>query len=381
MMGNFFLIVFYLCTPALIIFLCQRYQWLDKIGPVLLSYIIGMAAGNMGLIKSVTGVKPIQENISAFAILVAIPLLFFSLNIRQWKHLAFKAGIALVTGILSALTSVTVGYYLTGGHLPDGWKIAGMLVGVYTGGTPNLAALQIALKVDANTYIALNTIDILVSAIYFMFLLSFGKTLLRRFLPKFKPIDEKGVEIHQSVQLNYKAVASIKYMVSLAKALILAIGVAAISLGFSFMFTGRISMLIIILSITSISIVLSLINQVNQLHNTFESGMYLILIFSLVVASQADFGQFRQIPFLLFQFMAIAVFGSLLLHVLMAKIFKVDADTLMAASTGLINSPPFVPVIAANLKNKDVIISGITIGIIGYAIGNYLGIGLAYFLK
>jgi len=163
--------------------------------------------------------------------------------------------------------------------------------------------------------------------------------------------------------------------------LILAIGVAAISLGFSFMFTGRISMLIIILSITSISIVLSLINQVNQLHNTFESGMYLILIFSLVVASQADFGQFRQIPFLLFQFMAIAVFGSLLLHVLMAKIFKVDADTLMAASTGLINSPPFVPVIAANLKNKDVIISGITIGIIGYAIGNYLGIGLAYFLK
>ena len=33
------------------------------------------------------------------------------------------------------------------------------------------------------------------------------------------------------------------------------------------------------------------------------------------------------------------------------------------------------------LKNKDVIITGITVGIIGYVIGNYLGVGLGYFLK
>ena len=36
---------------------------------------------------------------------------------------------------------------------------------------------------------------------------------------------------------------------------------------------------------------------------------------------------------------------------------------------------------AAALKNKEVIITGITVGIIGYIIGNYLGVGLGYFLK
>jgi uncharacterized membrane protein len=36
---------------------------------------------------------------------------------------------------------------------------------------------------------------------------------------------------------------------------------------------------------------------------------------------------------------------------------------------------------AGALKNKDVIITGITVGILGYVIGNYLGVALGYFLK
>jgi uncharacterized membrane protein len=44
-------------------------------------------------------------------------------------------------------------------------------------------------------------------------------------------------------------------------------------------------------------------------------------------------------------------------------------------------SPPFVPAVAAALKNKSIIISGLTTGIVGYAIGNYLGISLAYLFR
>jgi uncharacterized membrane protein len=44
-------------------------------------------------------------------------------------------------------------------------------------------------------------------------------------------------------------------------------------------------------------------------------------------------------------------------------------------------SPLFVPVIAAAIGNKKVIVSGLTVGIIGYAIGNYLGYIVAEVLK
>jgi uncharacterized membrane protein len=65
----------------------------------------------------------------------------------------------------------------------------------------------------------------------------------------------------------------------------------------------------------------------------------------------------------------------------LAALFKIDADNVIIVSTALTCSPPFVPVVAGALKNKEIIISGITVGIIGYAIGNYLGVFIAYLFK
>jgi len=60
---------------------------------------------------------------------------------------------------------------------------------------------------------------------------------------------------------------------------------------------------------------------------------------------------------------------------------KVDSDTHLIAITALIFSPPFVPVVAAILKNKQVIMTGMLVGIVGWVIGNYVGIGFAYLMQ
>ncbi|MBQ5639843.1 MAG: DUF819 family protein, partial [Bacteroidales bacterium] len=52
---------------------------------------------------------------------------------------------------------------------------------------------------------------------------------------------------------------------------------------------------------------------------------------------------------------------------------KIDADTTVITSNTLINSPITVPMIAASMKNKNAIIPGITNGVMGFAVGNYLG--------
>ena len=72
---------------------------------------------------------------------------------------------------------------------------------------------------------------------------------------------------------------------------------------------------------------------------------------------------------------------SLALQLLMAKLFKVDADTAVIASVTYINSPPFVPMIAASMKNSRVLMPGLSIGIVGYAVGNYLGVLVAQLLS
>jgi uncharacterized membrane protein len=114
---------------------------------------------------------------------------------------------------------------------------------------------------------------------------------------------------------------------------------------------------------------------------TFQLGQYLMFIFCLVIGSLADLkAMVNAMPAILI-YTGIVIYGCLLLHILFAAIFRIDTDTVIITNVAGIFSAPFVPVVASALKNKDVILSGIIAGIIGLAIGNYLGISYAYFLK
>jgi uncharacterized membrane protein len=163
--------------------------------------------------------------------------------------------------------------------------------------------------------------------------------------------------------------------------IIFAVSFAGSNIGF-FHLSSEGKKIFIILSITTLSISGSFIGWLNRIEKTFQLGMYFILVFSFAVASMANLGTMFSIGFLgLFAYISYAYFGTLLLHIILSKIFRINADDFLITTTAFVFSPPFVPVVAGALKNKDVIITGITVGIIGYVIGNYLGVGLGYFLK
>ena len=118
----------------------------------------------------------------------------------------------------------------------------------------------------------------------------------------------------------------------------------------------------------------SFIRPVREMKQSYDIGMYFIYIFCITVASMADLSKLDLAGGLgLMGYLLVAVFGSLMLQVIFAKIFRIDSDMMVIASVTYINSPPFVPMMAAAMKNKDVLIPGLTIGVIGYAAGNYLG--------
>jgi uncharacterized membrane protein len=137
-----------------------------------------------------------------------------------------------------------------------------------------------------------------------------------------------------------------------------------------------------VLTITTLAIVASIIRPVNRIEKTFQLGLYLILVFSLTVASMADLKtMFGKGMLDLVLFITWCYFGSLVLHIILARIFKIDADNFLITATAFIFSPPFVPLVANALKNKDVIITGIAGGVVGYMLGNYFGFTLAHILE
>ena len=137
----------------------------------------------------------------------------------------------------------------------------------------------------------------------------------------------------------------------------------------------------VILFITSFGITLSFVPRIKNIKKTFQLGMYFILIFCLAASSTADISKLTNISISLFYYVGLAMFGSHILHVFIARIFKIDADTVIISGAALICSPPFVPVVAGAIKNREVILTGLMVGITGYAIGNYLGVLVAYILK
>ena len=72
---------------------------------------------------------------------------------------------------------------------------------------------------------------------------------------------------------------------------------------------------------------------------------------------------------------------SVILHIIFSRITKVPGDLFTVAHVGLLCSPPFIPPIVGAMKNKKVLISGIVIGLVGYAVGTYIGVLLFTLFK
>ncbi|WP_025864658.1 DUF819 family protein [Prolixibacter bellariivorans] len=169
--------------------------------------------------------------------------------------------------------------------------------------------------------------------------------------------------------------------IPLLKAFALAVVIFALAGGASFLFPESYQVPVVMLLITTLGLGASFVPAFNRIEKSFELGMYLVLVFSVVVASMVSIPDLINGAPTLFYYVTMVIFGSLILQVILSRIFKIDTDTVIITSTALICSPPFVPVVAGALHNRRIVVPGLTVGIIGYAIGNYLGFVIAELLK
>lgn len=416
------LVLFYFMFPLIIIYLCKRWSVLKKLGTIVLAYGFGLLLGssgffpegsnqyklalqgkaslpgaeiermiNEGLIpaedKFVNQIATVQDIIPSIVVPLAFPLLLFSLNIKRWLKYAKKGFISVALAIIAGLVMVTAGFFIWKDSIPESWKLAGMFEGIYTGGTPNFVAIKMALNVDPNLFVIVSTYDMVIGAGLVLFFITIAPRIFRFILPKFT--EKKGISVEAEAIAketenldDFSGMLNKKTFIPLLKALGISVIIFALAGGLSFALPMLPQMVVVIISITTLAILTSLIKSVNKIEKTFQLGMYLILVFSLTIASMADLKSMFGIGMLnLILFITWCYFGSLILHLILAKIFKVDADNFLITATAFIFSPPFVPLVANALKNKDVIVTGITGGIIGYILGNYFGVALAYFLK
>ena len=379
MIGNILLLIFYLVAPAGILFICRKNKVFGKIGPVLTLYLLGVAVANIGIFPTEeTEYKKLfdfMESFSGALIPLALPMILFGCNFKKFS-LGKSLG-AFVIGAFSSVTFVFAGYLFFKDNLgQEGAVMGASLTGQYLGGAANLAAIKQMLGLSSENFIILTTCNLIVSFFYLMFLMGGGVKLARWIVGK-RGGKEQNVIVEEYTEENpYKEFGKKKSLIQLGKVFVAALVVMGISVYIGKLLgkNGEISMVALILSITTLSLLLTSWKEVRTWDKSYDAGMYLIYVFCLVMATMADLSKIdwnQSLYILLFQ--AVIIFGSLLLTILLAKLLRVDADTAVITSDTLINSPLCVPMIAATMKNKDVIMVGIANGLLGYAVGNYIG--------
>lgn len=379
-------VVFCLVAPVIIIWLGERHPIVDKIGAAIISYTVGIVAGNIGRLlglvpQTATG---LLDTFSSVAVAIALPLIYFSLDMRTWGRAGPKALLSFAIEIVAVLVASSAGYLVFRGVVgPESNRVAGMLVGVYTGGTINLAAIGTALGVSAPLYVAANTADMAISGLYLLFVMTVGRRVLWLVLPKSKPAAGPGETDSDRVAADGRSYAGIfrrSVILPLLAALALAVLIAGAGLALTFLLPGQWGTITAILAISTLGIGASFIPRVRTIPKTHQLGQYFIFAFCMAIGMMSDVVALVSAAPAMLGFVSIAVFGSLLLHVAGAAIFRIDTDTVIITSVAGVYSPPFVPMVCSSLKNRDVLVPGIITGIIGWVLGSYLGIGLSFLL-
>lgn len=379
MIGNILLIIFYLVAPAGVLFICRKNKIFNKIGPVLTLYLLGVLVANIGIFPTKEAeynkLFGLMESFSEILIPLALPMILFGCNFKKFS--LGKSLKAFVIGALSVVAFVIIGYVVFKEKLGDEGAIMGAsLTGQYLGGAANLAAVKQMLGLSSENFIILTTCNLIVSFFYLMFLMGGGVKLARYIVGK-RGKKEQNVNIEEYTEENpYKDFGKKKSLIQLGKVFIASIIVMGISVYIGTLAGGGkgISMVALILSITTLSLLLTGWKEVRTWDKSYDAGMYLIYVFCLVMATMADLSKIdwnQSLYILIYQ--AVIIFGSLFLTILFARLFRINADDAVITSDTLINSPLCVPMIAATMKNKDVIMVGIANGLLGYAVGNYVG--------
>ncbi|MCR5588621.1 MAG: DUF819 family protein [Bacteroidales bacterium] len=370
--------------PLLILWLTWRFPLLNKAGTIIIAYVIGCVLGLTGLIPDTPEIHKVQTDIATYTIPFAIPLLLFSADIKSWTKLAPSFIKSTLLGILGCCLAIVIGFFIChGGDKETFASIGGMLTGLYTGGNANLASIKVALGVDDTVYIITSAYSTLLSAVYLIFVILFGKRTLRLLLPDF-PYDKNNsggaVTVKNYDNELFYGLFTKKHLSTLARSLGLTVVIIGISAGIAALCPKSMFQTIFILGISTLAIIASTNKRVRSMERTFEAGTYFILVFSIAVASQVNTNTIGNIDPRIFLFISIATLGSLLLHVLLSALFRIDTDTTLASSISLICSPPFVPVVAGAVRNKAIVGPGIAVGLFGYAVGTYVGFFLAKLL-
>lgn len=380
--------VYILCVLFLVILLANwlaRRRYFRQVGAVILVILAGAILANLGLIPSSHNAPPLYDGIFAYAAPLAIFFLLLEVRLRDLRYAGMPMILMFLVGSAATVAAVVLGYWIwnPAGHgVQMAPAIAGMYTGTYIGGSANLNAIALHYQVnkEGTLFAAVNAVDNLVGTPWMLATIVLPP-ILRKWIPRKKNIapELKGLsdEELRAMSAQQSAQVSIPHL-----ALLLALGFGTLFL--SNQVHAWVPAIPSILVLTSIALLLAQFSFVQSLGGARLLGMILILLFLAVVGAFCDLQAVQQSGSVAGR-LVLWVLSIILLHGLIiftvGGLFKQDWDLVAIASNANIGGSTSAPVCAAALGRPDLQLPGLLAGSLGNAIGTYIGLFVAEWLK
>jgi len=357
----------------------QKFKIFKYIGPALTVIVLGMILVNLHIVP---GNQDVYGVIITYCVPMSISIYLLNVNLKELAKLSGKELAALVSAVFSVCLMAALFGVIFGGMMPEGWKIAGMFVGTYTGGSGNRTAIAVGLDAANDTIAAANAADYVIG-MPTLFLMFAAPALFQnvKFLKKLWPfeLEEKervGEGDHPVLMGDEKW--SIK---DIAWLLAISIFIVTIATKLSAFFPSDFASAGRVLLISTFSIIAAQIPFVNRLRGNINLGLFFGMMYLAIIGFSVDLASFFGSTMIITVFCFCVIIGSILLHLLISRFLKVPYEYVILGITGAIADGTTASLVASSAKWNRLISVGLLMGVVGGVCGNYAGILVAYLIR
>lgn len=354
----------------------ERRRWGQQLGGPLVLLACAMALANAGIIPHKA---PLYDGVAQYLVPAAIPLLLLR---ADFSTIFSESGPTLVAFLIA--TAATVVGAFVGAWLIDMGplepQIAGTITSSYIGGSLNYVATAhaVGLEQHASVYTAGLSADA-VGAVFFLVALMSLPALrfVRRAMPSRFIGDDAETSTGEAAAMPSQAAPF--SLPRAANGLAISLVVCATSAWLTRL-AGLPSLYILVVTVLSLLVANLATPIVRHVTADFEIGTLFMYLFFVCIGAGASLADVvgAALPILLFIVVMVAV--HLVILVIVGRLFRLDLAEVMIASNACILGPAPAAALAAGKGWQPLVAPGILVGMFGYAIATFIGVGITALL-
>ena len=375
--------------------------WLDykipalgRVGASLLALALGALLSNLGLIP---GASPVYDTIAGPVTMLAIAWLLLAVNLSDLGRAGPHMVGAFVLAALGTALGAFVGAFIFADFLGENtWKLAGTLTGTYSGGSVNFTSVATGVELPASLFSGATAADATTTGIWLAATLLLP-TWIGRFYP---PVPTSalavdgaaiaaGAEDDRHAQHPFfqrESISTMDLAKLMAAALLLLAGSQLLadwlgSLAQSGRVPGWVGEISTVLWLTTFALILGHTKWFHRPAGAMQLGTLALHFFFVVIGAWSRISEIMAVGVEVFFYTLVIVAVHGLVVFGGGRLVRIDVGSLAVASQAAVGGPSSALAVAVSRKWPGLVLPGIIVGLLGYAVGTYLGFGVAYLLR